>query len=95
MNYPDDILSDDGQNIIDLIDGDTLSLPEILERINELQDADAGFKNSRVENLKSDIKDLQKDVRELLDDDLEATWPAEFFQRYFDLIKTTKRLGIM
>jgi hypothetical protein len=95
MNYPDDILSDDGQNIIDLIDSDTLSLPEILERIDELQDADDSFKNLRVENLKSDIKNLQRDVKELLNDDLDATWPAEFFQRYFDLIKTTKRLGIM
>jgi len=95
MNYPDDILSDDGQNIIDLIDSDTLSLPEILERIDELQGADDSFKNLRVENLKSDIKNLQRDVKELLNDDLDATWPAEFFQRYFDLIKTTKRLGIM
>lgn len=95
MNYPDDILSDDGQNIIDLIDSDTLSLPEILERIDELQDTDDSFKNLRVENLKSDIKNLQRDVKELLNDNLDATWPAEFFQRYFDLIKTTKRLGIM
>jgi len=95
MKYPDDILSDDRQNTFDLIDEDTLTLPEIIEKIKALQDSDSGFNNPRVNNLRDDIESLQKDVRELLDDDVDVTWPAEFFQRYFDVIKTTKRLGIM
>jgi len=94
MRYPEDILADDGRNIFDLLDEDTLSLPEILDRIDELQDKDDSFTNPRVRNLVEDIKDLQKDVRKLHENDSEPTWPAEYFQRYFDIIKTTKRLGI-
>jgi hypothetical protein len=94
MNYPDDLLADDGRNIFDLLNEDALSLPEILDRIDELQDKDDSFTNPRVRNLVEDIKDLQKDVRKLHEYDSDPTWPAEYFERYFNIIKTSKRLGI-
>ena len=94
MNYPDDALSDDGRNIFDLLQEDARSLPEILDRIDELQDQDDSFDNPRVKNLVGDIKDLQTDVRKLHENDDEPTWPAEYFERYFNIIKTAKRLGV-
>jgi hypothetical protein len=95
MNYPDEILSDDARNIFDLLQEDeAISLPEILDRVKDLQEADDSFSNARVKNLVSDIKDLQRDVKKLHEHDSDPTWPAEYFQRYFDIIKTSKRLGI-
>ena len=94
MNYPDDVLADDGRNIFDLLKEDARSLPEILDRIDELQDQDSSYDNPRVRNLVDDIKDLQTDVRKLHENDDEPTWPAEYFERYFNIIKTAKRLGV-
>lgn len=66
----------------------------LLRRVRDLEKTDPAFQNSRVKNLKQDIRQFQRDLRQLSKADVEATWPPGMFQAYTDIYETVKRLGI-
>lgn len=73
-----------------------LSLIDIMRRIRDLSREDPkAYDNPRIKNLKQDIRQLQRDLGHLRTEDLDITWPPEYFERYNQIIETARRLDVM
>tara|TARA_A100001391_G_C4957426_1_gene248907 strand:+ start:364 stop:663 length:300 start_codon:yes stop_codon:yes gene_type:complete len=73
-----------------------LGLINIMRRIRDLSREDPeAYNNSRIKNLKQDIRQLQRDLGHLRTSDADITWPPEYFERYNQVIDTARRLGVM
>jgi len=68
---------------------------KLLKKVRDLEKTDPAFQNSRVKNLKQDIRQFQRDLHQLSKATGEATWPHGMFQTYSDIYKTAKRLGVI
>jgi len=66
----------------------------LLRKVRDLEKSDPAYQNSRVKNLKNDIRQFQRDLRAISRGDGEATWPPEIFEMYSQIYETAKRLGI-
>jgi len=66
----------------------------LLRKVRDLEKSDPAYQNSRVKNLKNDIRQFQRDLRAISKGDGEATWPPELFEMYSQIYDTAKRLGI-
>jgi hypothetical protein len=66
-------------------------LSKFRDEILEKNRADPYFWNSRVKNLMDDIDELNRDVDALTASDI---WPPQFSERFKDIYKTTRRLGL-
>lgn len=66
----------------------------LLRKVRDLEKSDPAYQNSRVKNLKNDIRQFQRDLRAISKGDGEATWPPNLFEDYTRIYDTAKRLGI-
>jgi hypothetical protein len=66
----------------------------LLRKVRDLEKSDPAYQNSRVKNLKNDIRQFQRDLRAISRGDGEATWPPEIFEMYSQIYETAKRLRI-
>jgi len=66
----------------------------LLRKVRDLEKSDPAYQNSRVKNLKNDIRQFQRDLRAISKGDGEATWPPNLFEDYTRIYETAKRLGI-
>jgi len=74
-----------------LKDAANRQLTKFREEILEKDKSDPYFWNPRVKNLLDDIDDLAKDVDALTEAEI---WPPGFSERFKDIYKTTRRLGL-
>ena len=66
----------------------------LLRKVRDLEKSDPAYQNSRVKNLKNDIRQFQRDLRAISRGDGEATWPPEIFEMYSQIYETARRLRI-
>jgi len=66
----------------------------LLRKVRDLEKSDPAYQNQRVKNLKQDIRQFQRDLREISRGDGDATWPPNIFEAYTEIHETAKRLGI-
>ena len=66
----------------------------LLRKVRDLEKSDPAYQNQRVKNLKQDIRQFQRDLRDISKGDGDARWPPNIFEDYMQIYETAKRLGI-